>query len=393
MVFTDDLLPASFRNVRFHVENTSIAVGRRLANFEYPSQDTPYAEDLGRKQRLYSITGYIVGDDWISQQKALETALQDKGPGLLVHPVAGEVTVAVENGTLDFDRTEGRMIRFQAVFIETGQRQNPTQSINTAQQIAISAVKALAAILTQFTDDFTTKGFSGFLSDNATTQFSSMADQVNSISGSANATGDASDELAAETESFKAGIDTSNANALGSGSLSVVAGLGTAVDSAERILSLTSFGDDIPAVSETTSSRKQEAKNQAATITIVKRAAIIETAKSAASIKFSSKDDAVLFRDKLISEMDSEIIAAGDADQRESWAALTDLKAKVIEDLNQRAASLGSITEVDINENTPALVMANRIYGDATRTNEIVERNKIKHSGFIPVGFIEVISG
>jgi prophage DNA circulation protein len=34
----------------------------------------------------------------------------------------------------------------------------------------------------------------------------------------------------------------------------------------------------------------------------------------------------------------------------------------------------------------PALVVAHRVYGDATRADEIVSRNRVRHPGFVPGG-------
>lgn len=392
MSFLEDLQPASFRGVRFQVDAASNSVGRRLARFEYPGQDRPFVEDLGRRQRQFSITGFLVGDDWIDQQKRLQAALEQSGSGLLVHPVAGEVTVSVENATIDFAKSEGRMIRFTATFVEAGERRNPSQVINTAKQIDLIGDKAKASVLNQFIEQFSTKGLPEFVSNNATAQLTEMADQIDQIREGANVTSDETNELSGDIQTFKNSIDTQGVDKLGSDVLALVEGLRESVQEPDRVLELTRFGDEFLPVAETTSTRVQEAKNQSAIVSLVRRAALVEAAKSASTVSFATRDDAIAFRDETVSQFDQEILTAGDNNERDAWAALSDLKAITITDLNRRAGELSSVVQIEQNEVKPALVIAYGLYADATRGDEIAKRNKVRHSGFVPARTIEVLS-
>ena len=42
------------------------------------------------------------------------------------------------------------------------------------------------------------------------------------------------------------------------------------------------------------------------------------------------------------------------------------------------------LVEIKPAETTPALVLAYRRFGDATRAGEVVQRNRITHPGFVP---------
>src|SRR5262245_59263736 len=86
------LRPASFRNAIFHVEVGGKTSGRRIALHEYPKRDTPFAEDMGRRTRVYDITGYVIewdrqlGRDYTKPRDTLIEALEKEGPATLIHP-------------------------------------------------------------------------------------------------------------------------------------------------------------------------------------------------------------------------------------------------------------------------------------------------------------------
>ena len=66
------LNPASFRGVPFYLlEEPTAAVGRRRANHEYAGREKPYSEDMGRKQRVYTIVGGVDGNDFIEKADRL----------------------------------------------------------------------------------------------------------------------------------------------------------------------------------------------------------------------------------------------------------------------------------------------------------------------------------
>ncbi|MBI4800433.1 MAG: DNA circularization N-terminal domain-containing protein [Desulfarculus sp.] len=79
MTWRTRMQPASFRGAGFLVEGHDGEVGRRLAVHEYPERDLPYAEDLGRKARVFKITGLVIGPDYMAQRDALLARLQQQG--------------------------------------------------------------------------------------------------------------------------------------------------------------------------------------------------------------------------------------------------------------------------------------------------------------------------
>ena len=82
------LRKASYNGVNFEVSNSNLKFGRRVVVHEYPQQDVPYGEDLGRATRIITMSAFIVGADYASRSKKLIEALEKPvtEPGTLVHP-------------------------------------------------------------------------------------------------------------------------------------------------------------------------------------------------------------------------------------------------------------------------------------------------------------------
>lgn len=121
MSWQDRLRPSSFRGVPFRVDEAIRGGGRRQALFEFPKRDIPYAEDMGRRARRFTVQGYIIGPDYIENRDALIEALEQEGPGLLVHYLYGEFQVSVDNYVISESRERGGFCRFDAQFMEAGE--------------------------------------------------------------------------------------------------------------------------------------------------------------------------------------------------------------------------------------------------------------------------------
>lgn len=116
-----DYRPASFKGVTFLVTTESAEVGRRGDSYEFPLGENVGWRDLGRRARTFSVSGYVAGADHHEQARRLADIAQSTGPGLLVHPIYGEVMVACRSLSLSND-IQGARRRTDLTFdfIETG---------------------------------------------------------------------------------------------------------------------------------------------------------------------------------------------------------------------------------------------------------------------------------
>jgi prophage DNA circulation protein len=118
------LQPASFRGIIFHVETGGVAGGRRVAQHEFPKRNVGFSEDMGRRIRRWPIQGYmIIGPfnlDYTQARNSLIVALEQDGPGTLVHPTLGQQQVMVDTFSYTETREKGGYCQFEMVFVEAG---------------------------------------------------------------------------------------------------------------------------------------------------------------------------------------------------------------------------------------------------------------------------------
>lgn len=111
------LQPASWRGVPFAVFEAQDTAGRKVAVKDFPYRDLPEVEDLGRAIERLSLRCFINGDDVYQQRNALRTACNTAGPGDLVYPSRGTISVALESSSFQESVDEGGNVHFELVFV------------------------------------------------------------------------------------------------------------------------------------------------------------------------------------------------------------------------------------------------------------------------------------
>ena len=125
------LRAASFRGVSFGVTADESEGGRRTVTHEFPQREAPYVEDLGGAPRRFTVQAFVLGSDYMSRRDALEAALQQPGPGTLVHPWYGEVQVSqTAPYKVRHSAQDGGMAVFQLFFCRDTEPNSPAASVN-----------------------------------------------------------------------------------------------------------------------------------------------------------------------------------------------------------------------------------------------------------------------
>ena len=155
MSWKDNLRPASFRGVPFKVQDHSAEIaGREIQLHEYPGRDVPYPEDMRRKSKSFTVEAYVLGADYMSARDRLIVACDGKGPGTLIHPYLGSLSVVCTGCLLRERADEGGVGRFQLTFAEGGTNQFPTSSADQSFAINQAADAAHLATREGFANEF-----------------------------------------------------------------------------------------------------------------------------------------------------------------------------------------------------------------------------------------------
>lgn len=393
MNWRDNLREASFRGVQFHYLEAGGEGGRRIARHLYPLRDLPYQEDLGRKERSFTLRAFVLGETYHLQRDRLIKALEAKGPGILSHPYQGEVSVVCTSYRRTETTREGGMAAFSLTFEEAGENVFPSARPDTAERLRGSATAASTAVEEAFSAAFTVEGVPAFVEDDGVLTLETLdADLRQRIDRLAAPAGEVLVELEAMQQQQRALLRTP----------SLLAGRVTSLLSRFASLSplsgfvpppfgLSLFGADLPSIPAGTASRSRQAVNRAAIIDLIRRSGVIEAARQAAGGLFDSDRDALALRDTLFNALEDLIFAAGDAGDDPAFTALSNLQAAVTRDLTTRAADLTRLVPVTPLATVPALALAGRLYGDDLgailgRAANIGARNKIRHPGFLTGG-------
>lgn len=387
MAWRDKLQPASFRGVPFFIEGDDATFGRRTVVHEYPQRDKPYAEDMGRATREYSLQAFVVGPDYMAQRDKLLQAIEQPGGGQLVHPFYGQIVVSIKDFRVSHRREDGGMAAFQITFVEAGELAFPQAKDRARSLVARGADALQASSLADFTRRFTVDGFPQFVSDAAiatandvigtTTKAlryvqnpGALVDLVVDSSGVASP-GTLGGQLQGLFSSATA-LYRAASGMFPSGQAAYYGGHARgALDLYYQLPHSTATGR--------TASRKQQIENANALNGIVRRQCVIQAAGTAALMPAVVYDDVTDIRQRLAAAIDAELMTAPDA----LLGDLQDLRTASHKDLTERARGSARLQVVRPPMPVTAVALAYDLYEDATRGDEIVQRNRVPHPAFI----------
>ena len=388
--WTDDLLPASFRGISFFVEQTSLQGGRSVVNHEFPERDEPFSEDTGRKQKVYPITGHVLGDDLKDQRERLERAFDQKGPGQLVHPYYGVIRVQIEGYEFTDDTLEGRITKFSLTFFEAGSFRFPSLTEDKKATLLTSTSSALDAAKESFSDKFSIVNQPGFLVDSARAKLLQATSAIDSAKSVVTEISNAAAELSFSIRQLESDIDTLMATpgALADrllGSLSLLTNLTESKSESSRAYrTLSDFGNDTEVFPTGTPTREQQQNNDDTINEYIQTIALIRESEDISDVELTSFQDAIDSRESIIGLIDSKLEDENISDDLYMFLAQT--KSSLIDLLPDIDANLPDEVEFTPIETTSSLLLAYALYQDAEREQDIIERNKIQHPGFIPGG-------
>lgn len=120
---------------------------------------------------------------------------------------------------------------------------------------------------------------------------------------------------------------------------------------------------------------------------LFRRAAVVALARASSAYQPVSADDAAKVRATVCDALDREIAVAGDQGEDQTFNALRKLRATVAFDLNSRGAGLPDTAAVQLLAPIPAPALAQKLYRDVSRSDELVSVSDCVHPAFMPLSF------
>lgn len=151
MAWNLTLQDASFRGVRFEVETLEDRGEKAACIHEYPYRSGAEIEDMGRKPRVIPVTAIFYGTSYESAVRRLVAAFEESGPGELIHPVFGSVTVVVRRWQIahSAERHNYATVTFECVEASTD---NPFFGASSSRSLAEQALASLSSSLSEALD-------------------------------------------------------------------------------------------------------------------------------------------------------------------------------------------------------------------------------------------------
>ncbi len=398
---------ASFRGVPFEVTSSNLSIGRRTQTFEYPQRDDPFTEDMGRSKRTIRITAFVVGYDYIARMKRLIAACEKPGSGRLIHPWLGSMEVTpTELSAPVFE--SNRVASVSLTFVESGKLQYPNALLDVGAKCLSAAQMLVNAEFDEFVRTFDLSGAQDFVKEAVGLDLQGIlnSDTVQSVCDAF----DLADELATLSHDVitlaEGGADALFNRVLDTYGLQGFASTVHAwTDVSHRFRSLTQSSElnsaKPQAVASRTTSERIEKANAAGQAMIrglsvanmVVAASEIGTSNdrldASTPVQTAPYDDLIAVRNEILEAIDEESLKVS---SDPIYEALCESRSAVYEAITQRAENQARLVSFKPSSVQPALVLAYDYYGDASREAEIVGRNKIRHSGFVPAVELKLLN-
>lgn len=410
--FRAKLQPASFRGVKFFVEDTGMAFGRRVYRAEFPYRDKPFIDDMGKKARDYTVNAFLLEtddrSDLFKQRNALIDALEKSGPGTLIHPRLGALRVQV--GSVNWrPKPYANVEMFSIEFLDAPSEPQPRVTADTLSNLLSAADRARDSHLSLFDKiaHFTRQ---------ADHVIDAARDDINrgmaSVKQWTRLGTQISDSIAELSLSIDEALDNvgelilmprtlaGNVSALFRQVLALPRNVKSVLNGYRNMEAQWGKVDTIPL---TTASRLTQQANRTAIAQLFQASAAIEATRavclmasstavtSNAQSPFSSAAEALAVRDELLRELDAIAIHANDD---AVYNAMVGLQAALSAHITTHGNALPNVSHVRHDNTLPILVIAHRLDGNIAREQDLISRNRIRHPAFVPAGTVlEVLRG
>lgn len=386
---------ASFKGLQFWVDRDQETGGRRIVKHQFPMRDPPFLEDLGEDLREFDITAYLASETADSEASALSEACATRGLGALVLPLQGSVTVQGISFSRDFEKSRLGYVAFNLKCTRAGAASAVISVLMQANQIFQAADNMVQAVAAAFSRNLQTVGQPDFVTAGAASGVQEGASALEAVrtTETVEAVASAAQRAAIEGlyDTAAALIDAPGGAAAAAGELVTIArALGDGMDPAAVIRAFSGVLDDYAATplapTYPTVSRRALAINEAEAARALRLAAITAYCEAIARVKLTDRAQGITLRANAVEFFEAETDNLPPTEY-DLVAAIGILRDTSVAYLSTAIIDLAPVLKLETNVSLPSLFLAYRLYQDAGRALELVERNRVAHPSFMPAKF------
>ncbi|MBQ0533474.1 DNA circularization protein [Providencia huaxiensis] len=443
--WAEHLRQASFRGVPFGVMSGEGVFGRRVAVHEYPYRDQAWVEDLGRSTRRITIKGFLIQDslvydapDVFTQRDNLIAVCEEGNTGTLIHPTLGELTVNVtESGLRVSESAEnGRVFEFELVVIESGLKvfaitesensgiltsKNWLKTATTMAAKYMAMVKGEMRAIAQTIETIKrTASFWVMMADKTLNEATNLSDSLGSVFGSeqygryqsgtlggavSGATGKKFISVSNEDESA---IVDKQLTAITQDRETISQQLNSILQAKdpeqfcqyiqETILHMMSLASSVErriqllsqlSLFEYPEYQGGEQSQRITSLTVAYLSVVTSAAVAVLSTQTlpSSSNDAAKQQRDICHILDNALTHIGDLGIDDAYQLLHEMRTAVVTQYIHKGSEKGRLTQYSLPSTLSVLHIANRIYQDANRSDELVMEVSPRHPAFMPSKF------
>lgn len=392
MSWKDNLRQGSFRGVEFFTKDSQLAGGRRAVQHQFPNREKPYSEDNGRAARTYTLQGHVIGDDYFETKTRLLDVFEKKGSGELIHPYYGSQFVQVSEVNISESQLEGAIAVFTAKFLEAGDNRFPKGINDKTAVLAGNVDLATANAKSDFDDSFSVAGMPAFSVDSARELIAKSQETFDDITKTYSDSAEGIANLAFATRNLVAETNDllQSPSALSQKLLDSFQLMDDAISNAklktDAYSAFYGFISDEPVVGDTPI-REREKSNTSAYENFMRRVAAVKSSSTAVAADYASFEESESARVNITEVIEEQIREIEDTDGA-LWQSLSDVNASLVDALPDVDAELPSLKEVEVEVDTASLLLTYDLFEKIDNEQDIIDRNNIRHPGFIAKGTI-----
>jgi prophage DNA circulation protein len=150
------------------------------------------------------------------------------------------------------------------------------------------------------------------------------------------------------------------------------------------LLALTGRGGDLPPIIPATPLLADMAAQRAAVVGLVQGAATVAVLEVYDAVDWPSAQAASAALSQVLSLIDARTVAAADSGLDDLFFAWQAIGAMAVEDVTRRAAQAPSLARYLLPDTLSSLALAQLLYGDAARAEQLEALNDAIHPAFMP---------